>query len=88
MALRVSFLKAGAELSGPPFLCVWPFLHSLHCLLLLHVERHSAGRNGKFYFSTKNFKSLKKSTFERKLSTAQFSPPVSLEKMSRGLEWK
>lgn len=68
--------------------CVWPFLHSPHCLLLLHVERHSAGRNGKFSFSTKNFKSLKKSTFKRKLSTALFAPPISPEKMSHGLEWK
>lgn len=68
--------------------CVWPFLHSPHCLPLLHVERHSAGRNGKFYFSTKNFKSLKKSTFERTLSTAQVFLRMSLEKMSQGLKWK
>lgn len=81
------FSKSRCWTLRAPF-CVWPFLHSPHCLLLLHVERHSAGRNGKIYFSTKNFKSLKKSTFERKLSTAQFSPAMSLEKMSRGLEWK
>lgn len=81
------FSKSRCWTLRAPF-CVWPFLHSPHCLPLLHVERHSAGRNGKFYFSTKNFKSLKKSTFERKLSTAQFSPPVSLEKMSHGLKWE
>lgn len=81
------FSKSRCWTLRAPF-CVWPFLHSPHCLPLLHVERHSAGRNGKFYFSTKNFKSLKKSTFERKLSTAQFFPPVSLEKMGHGLKWK
>lgn len=87
VALRVSFLKAGAELSGAPF-CVWPFLHFPHCLPLLHVERYSAGRNGKFYFPTKNFKSQKKSTFERKLSLPQFFTPMSRRKMSHGLKWK
>lgn len=81
------FSKSRCWTLRAPF-CVWPFLYSPHCLPLLHVERHSAGRNGKFYFSTKNFQSLKKSTFERKLSTAQFFPPMSLEKMSHGLKWK
>lgn len=81
------FSKSRCWTLRAPF-CVWPFLHSPHCLLLLHVERHSAGRNGKFYFSSKNFKSLKKSAFVRKLSTAQVSPAMSPEKMSHGLEWK
>lgn len=35
--------------------CAWPFLRSRHCLLLLHVERHQPGRNGKFYFLHKEF---------------------------------
>lgn len=80
------FSKSRCWTLRAPF-CVWPFLHSPHCLPLLHVERHSAGRNRKFYFSTKNFKSLKKSTFERKLSTAQFFPSMSLGKMNHGLKW-
>lgn len=81
------FSKSRCWTLRAPF-CVWPFLHSPHCLSLLHVERHSAGRNGKFYFSTKNFKSLKKFTFERKLSTTQFFPAISQEKISHCLEGK
>lgn len=48
------FSKSRCWTLRAPF-CVWPFLHSPQCLLLLHVERHSAGRNGKFYFLYKEF---------------------------------
>lgn len=60
---------------------MWPFLHSPQCLLLLHVERHSAGRNGKFYFLHKEFQITEEiPIFERKLSTTEFCALIGLEK--------
>lgn len=63
VALRVSFLKAGAELSAPPhplFFCVCVRAHGHFCAGYIVCSCYTsrgiqAARNGKFYFLHKEF---------------------------------
>lgn len=66
VALRVSFLKAGAELSGPLFVCGhFCTPHNVcSCYMLRGIQLEEMGNS---IFSPKNFKSLKKSTFWKKI---------------------
>lgn len=89
VALRVSFLKAGAELSGPLFVCGhFCTPHNVcSCYALRGIQ---VGEMGYSIFSTKNFKSLKKSTFWKKIVNNRVlcSNKAGKKKMSSVLEWK
>lgn len=86
VALRVSFLKAGAELSEAPF-CVCHFCtpHIVcSCYMLRGIQLEEMGNSISPQRISNHWRNPH---FKRKLSTAQVCLPIRLEKMSHGLEW-
>lgn len=79
------FLKAGAELSGPLF--VYGHFCTPHnvcsCYMLRGIQLEEMGNS---IFSTKNFKSLKKSTFWKKIANNWVL--YSNKAGKNGQEWK